>query len=161
MYSVRTFLTRGYSSFTYVQRMASYILRRLEGKPTIILYFGDIDPSGFDIERDLTDRLTKYRAGDFKVRRIALTREQILEYQLPPMPVMKSDARAPSFISAYGDGAVELGALDPNVLQRIVAEAIEDYIDEEAWIRRLKEIDSLKRWIKEKLTDIEALTLEE
>lgn len=102
MYSVRTFLTRGYPSFTYVQRMASYILRRLKGKPTIILYFGDFDPSGFDIERDL----------------------------------------------------------DPNVLQRILAEAVEDYIDEDACIRRLKEIDGLKRWIKEKLRDIESLTLE-
>ena len=161
MYSVRTFPTRGYPSFTYVQRMASYIRRRLKGKPTTILYFGDFDPSGFDIERDLTDRLRKYGAGDFKVKRIALTQEQILEYQLPPMPVKKSDARAPSFISTHGDEAVELDALDPNVLQHIVADAIENYINKESWIRHLKEIDSLKQWIKEKLTDIEALTLEE
>ena len=155
MYSVRTFPTRGYPSFTYVQRMASYIRKRLKGKQTVVIYFGDFDPSGIDIERDLTERLNRYKAGNFKVRRIALTREQILKYNLPPMPVKKSDARTPSFIAAYGNEAVELDALGPDILQHLVAEAIEDYIYKEAWIRQLKEIESIKQWIKEKLKNIE------
>lgn len=160
MYSVRTFPTRGYPSFTYVQRMASYVRRRLKGKKTIVLYLGDFDPSGVDIERDLTERLDRYEAGDFVVKRIALTREQILEHQLPPLMVKKSDSRAPSFIAAYGDESVELDALDPNILQHLVADAIEDYIDKEAWVKQLKEIEKTKKWIKEKLRDIENLTIE-
>ena len=158
-YSVRTFPTRGYPSFTYVQRMASYIRNRLKGKPTVVLYFGDFDPSGIDIERDLTERLTKYRAGDFKVRRVALTSDQIVQYSLPPMPVKKSDARTPRFVAVYGDEAVELDALEPNVLQLLVAESIEDFIDKEAWIKQLNEIDSLKKWIRAKLENIESLVL--
>ncbi len=80
-YSVRTFPTRGYPSFSYVQAMANYMQTRLEGKPTIVLYFGDFDPSGVDIERDLEDRLGRYGAKDFKVKRIALTADQIKHYR--------------------------------------------------------------------------------
>ena len=60
-YSVRTFPTRGYPSFSYVQQMSSYIRTKLLDKPAIVLYFGDFDPSGIDIERDLSDRLEKYK----------------------------------------------------------------------------------------------------
>lgn len=158
-YAIRTFPTRGYPSFTYVQRMASYIRNRLKGKPTVVLYFGDFDPSGVDIERDLTERLQKYRAGEFKVRRVALTPDQIVQYELPPMPVKKSDARTPRFVAAYGDEAVELDALEPNVFQRLVMMSIEDYIDKEAWIKRLMEIEDLRLWIRAKLENMENLIM--
>jgi len=161
MYYVRTFPTRGYPSFTYVQRMASYIRNRLKGKQTVVLYFGDFDPSGVDIERDLTDRLQRYGAGDFKVHRVALTKEQIVMYDLPPMPVKKSDARAPSFVAAYGNEAVELDALEPNVLKLLVHRSIADNIDIDAWRKREDEIRRLQKWIRNKLEDIEGLILSE
>ena len=156
-YSVRTFPTRGYPSFTYVQRMASYIRNRLRGKPTVVLYFGDFDPSGVDIERDLTERLGKYDAGDFKVVRIALKPDQIEKYSLPPMPVKKSDVRSPSFVASYGNESVELDALDPLVLKTLVASSIGAHIDLEAWRRKEDEIESLQLWIRKKLVDIEEL----
>jgi hypothetical protein len=159
-YAVRTFPTKGYPSFSYVLRMAHYIRGRLKGKTTIILYLGDFDPSGVDIERDLTERLRRYGAGDFIVKRIALTRDQILEYQLPPMPVKRSDARAPRFVAAYGDEAVELDALDPNVLRRVITAAIEEYIDVELWKKREKEIEELKGWLRERLRSIEDVILD-
>ncbi|HUV53772.1 MAG TPA: hypothetical protein VMW03_01060, partial [Candidatus Krumholzibacteriaceae bacterium] len=86
-FSVRTFPTRGYPSFSFVQEMSRYITNQLGGKPTVVLYFGDFDPSGVDIERDLSERLEKYGAKDFTVQRIALTDDQIKKYSLPPMPV--------------------------------------------------------------------------
>jgi hypothetical protein len=159
-YAVRTFPTKGYPSFSYVLRMAHYIRGRLKGKTTIILYLGDFDPSGVDIERDLTERLRRYGAGDFIVKRIALTRDQILEYQLPPMPVKRSDARAPRFVAAYGDEAVELDALDPNVLRMVITAAIEEYIDVELWKKREKEIEELKGWLRERLRSIEDVILD-
>lgn len=157
MYHVRTFPTRGYPSFTYVQKMASYIRNKLKGKMTITLYFGDFDPSGIDIERDLTERLRKYGAGDFKVHRVALTREQIMRYALPPMPVKRSDARAPSFVAAYGNEAVELDALEPNVLKLLVHQSIANYIDLDSWKQREDEIRRLREWIKNKLENMENL----
>ncbi len=154
-YSVRTFPTRGYPSFSYVQIMANYMQTRLNGKPTTVLYFGDFDPSGVDIERDLEDRLGRYGAKDFKVKRIALTADQIRHYSLPPMPVKRSDARAESFMAEHGDRAVELDALDPNLLQEMVQKAILDNIDAKNWNARVRKIESLQEWIRTKLEDIE------
>jgi hypothetical protein len=156
-YYIRTFPTRGYPSFTYVSRMASYIRNRLKGKPTVVLYFGDFDPSGVDIERDLGERLQKYGAGEFKVRRVALTKEQIMQYSLPPMPVKKSDARAPSFVSNFGEETVELDALEPNVLKLLVHRSVAEHIDLMAWKRKEDEIERLQEWIKQKLDDMEGI----
>lgn len=154
-YAVRTFPTRGYPSFTYVQRMASYIRNRLKGKPSVLLYFGDFDPSGIDIERDLTHRLEKYNAGDFKVKRVALTPKQIADYSLPPIPVKSSDVRTPSFIASYGNEAVELDALDPNILKYLVAQSISSHINLDAWVKRETEVESLRLWLKKKLGSME------
>jgi len=159
-YSVRTFPTRGYPSFTYVNRMATYIRNRLKDKPTVVLYFGDFDPSGIDIERDLEDRLRKYDAGDFKVIRIALTKDQIQQYDLPPMPVKRSDARSEGFLESYGDQSVELDALDPNTLKFMVAQSIASNIDLDLWSKKEERIASLKVWIKGKLDDMENLVFE-
>ena len=160
-YSVRTFPTRGYPSFTYVNRMATYIRNRLKGKPTVVLYFGDHDPSGVDIERDLEDRLRKYNAGDFKVIRIALTKDQIEQYNLPPMPVKRSDARSEGFLESYGDQSVELDALDPNTLKFMVAQSIAANIDLDLWRKKEERIEVLKVWIKGKLDDMENLVFED
>jgi hypothetical protein len=154
-YNIRTFPTRGYPSFSYVQRMARYIHKQLGGKMTTILYFGDFDPSGIDIERDLSERLDKYGATQFQVKRIALTTEQIREYKLPPIPVKRSDARSEGFLEEYGDRAVELDALDPNRFQKIVEESIVDQIDIKLWNERVKKIEEMRKWIREKLSDIE------
>jgi hypothetical protein len=159
-YSVRTFPTRGYPSFTYVQRMAAYMRNRLKGKPAVVLYFGDFDPSGVDIERDLSERLGKYEAGDFTVRRVALTDEQIVKYDLPPMPVKSSDARSEGFLEAYGNKSVELDALDPNTLKFMVAQSIASHIDLQAWKKKEDEIEKLKLWIKKKLENMEDLISE-
>ena len=159
-YAVRTFPTRGYPSFTYVQRMAGYIRNRLKGKPTVVLYFGDFDPSGVDIERDLSERLGKYNAGEFIVYRVALTKDQIVKYSLPPMPVKRSDARADNFLASYGNESVELDALDPRTLKLMVAQSIASYIDLDAWRKKEEEIDNLRIWIKDRLENMETLILE-
>ena len=159
-YNVRTFPTRGYPSFTYVQRMAGYIRNRLKGKPTVVLYFGDFDPSGVDIERDLSERLGKYKAGEFIVHRVALTKDQIVKYSLPPMPVKRSDARSDNFVASYGDESVELDALDPNTLKLMVAQSIASYINLNEWKKKEEEIENLRLWIKDTLANMETLILE-
>jgi hypothetical protein len=160
-YSVRTFPTRGYPSFSYVQTMANYMQTRLGGKHTVILYFGDFDPSGVDIERDLEDRLSRYGATDFSVKRIALTADQIKQYKLPPMPVKRSDARAEGFLAEHGDQSVELDALDPNLLQNTVEKAVRENINVRRWNARVRKIKELQNWIKDKLEDIEKVLDEE
>ena len=154
-FSVRTFPTRGYPSFSFVQEMSRYITNQLGGKPTVVLYFGDFDPSGVDIERDLSERLERYGAKSFTVQRIALTDDQIKKYRLPPMPVKMSDARADSFLEEHGDRAVELDALDPNLLQTTVRKAVVKNINMRKWNARVRKTEELQRWIRDKLDDME------
>ncbi len=154
-YSIRTFPTRGYPSFSYVQGMAKYMETRLKGKHVMVLYYGDFDPSGIDIERDLEARLARYGSTDFSVTRIALTADQIKQYKLPPMPVKRTDARAESFMAEHGDKSVELDALDPNLFQEIVEKSIRKNINVRRWNAKVRKIEELRVGIRGKLDDIE------
>ena len=147
-YRVATCPTKGYGSYTYVKRLLGQFA---ETKTTVLLYFGDYDPSGLDIVRDLEERLEKYGAEDFQVKRIALTRDQIQRYGLPPMPTKKGDPRATKFVATHGNECVELDALEPPVLQRLISQAIEAEIDAEAWDATVQRVNREKESLKGKL----------
>lgn len=152
-YRVMTCVGRGYSSYTYVREAVNRFIPVQDEKECIILYFGDFDPSGLDITRDLGRRITDYGAPDVEIRRIALLPDQIRQYGLPPAPVKLSDARAASFIARHGNGVVELDALEPPVLQHMIREAIEGEIDATEWNRVVREIreerDRVKATVEE------------
>ena len=64
----------GFSSATTVHDVAEDD----DGRELIVLYVGDFDPTGmFMSERDLPERLAKYGGDHVKLKRIALTREQV------------------------------------------------------------------------------------
>ena len=84
------FPSRGYSSYTKVMEA----LERFPPlKSVVILHFGDHDPSGLDMSRDLSSRLEGYSDSDdgrLVVKRIALGIEQVRELALPPNPTKKA-----------------------------------------------------------------------
>jgi len=135
LFKVPLCVARGYSSFTFVMDAVKRFKEADDdGKKLIILYFGDFDPSGEDMVRDLRDRITRYSGLDITIRKVALTQELIDEFQLPPAPMKESDTRRASFIAKYGDvGVVELDALPPDELRRIVIDAIENEVDMMIW----------------------------
>jgi len=49
-----------------------------------VLYLSDFDPSGEDMPRDIKERLEKYGAGKFSLKELALTKEPVRDYRLPP-----------------------------------------------------------------------------
>jgi hypothetical protein len=59
------------------------------GKEIHILYFGDFDPSGDDMDYHLNNALRFFGLEDIDFQRIAVTEEQIEEFHLPPMPKSK------------------------------------------------------------------------
>jgi hypothetical protein len=140
-FRVQVYATKGYSSYTFVNDLAGSLDQE---KENIILYFGDYDPSGRDIQRDLTDRLSRYSGLDnISVIRIALTPEQISEYKLPPMPEdaetlakLRRDPRAKQYGMTY---AVELDAIDPKELSRLIKNAVMKQIDSDEWQRVIEE----------------------
>lgn len=128
---VVSFPNRGYTSVTMLKEAAER-LDDAESDP-IILYFGDFDPSGQDIERNIREKLNETFGVDVEVERVALTREQIDKHQLPPQFAKKSDSRYEDFVREHGDMAVELDALDPSLLRDLIRESVEELFDEEQW----------------------------
>jgi hypothetical protein len=126
-YRVTLCPSRGYSSYTYIKRMA--IDERLSevDKPVIILDFRDHDPSGIQMTEDLQTRFNRYGEDlAILVKRIALTIDQVRQYNLIPNPTKRADTRSPSYVTQFGDQCWELDAIEPSELQRIVRESVED-----------------------------------
>lgn len=127
---------KGYPSITLLKESADRIKRERRSRAVdklVILYFGDYDPSGRDIPRNVEERLKTDFHINFELDLIALTEEQILEYNLPPVPAKKSDSRTANFISEHGDQAVELDAIEPDVLQDLIRDAISKHYDDDKW----------------------------
>ena len=123
---VGLFACKGYPSLTALyEAYERFSEAEAQGKTLTIIYFGDHDASGDDIPRSIIQNLSDMGV-DVELDRRALTREQVLEYGLPPAPSKKTDSRTAGW---DGLGQVELDALEPKLLQSMTKEAIEDYVD--------------------------------
>lgn len=122
-YQIKLMVNRGYSSVT-----AMYEASKRLSDGDVILYFGDHDPSGKDMVRDVKERLEEFQV-DVDVRAVALTMEQIYQFAPPPNPAKITDPRAKWYIEEYGDTSWELDALPPRELIRICEGAVLDIID--------------------------------
>ncbi len=87
-WGVPLMVTRGFASLSYIHNAAETIQR--VGKPTHIYYFGDYDPSGVEIDRNLERRLREFAPGsEIHFERVAVRREQIDEFDLPTRPTKR------------------------------------------------------------------------
>ena len=139
---VRIVVNRGYSSWSFLYENCMRLLDiESSGKEIHLLYFGDFDPSGDDMEDHLDNGLLHFGLGEIEFQRIAVTEEQIEEFNLPPMPKSKEtiekvnhDTRKDGFIKKYGKlYVVELDALlaiRPDEFKSIVQESVDQFFDE-------------------------------
>lgn len=117
----------GYSSQSFVDEVVNDTLEK--DTPTVLIYAGDFDPSGEDIDRDFQDRTACW---DY-YHRIALSQDQVIDMDLPPAMGKASDSRAGAFIDKYGELVqVELDAIPPDELERLYANQIDVYWDKDA-----------------------------
>jgi len=120
---------RGYSSQTAMYDASKRLLRAdREQKLCIVLYFGDHDPSGLDMTRDVQDRLAIFGAR-VEVHRVALSMAQVEKYDPPENPAKQTDSRFAAYAAEHGDSSWELDALAPDVLAKLVEKAITKYVD--------------------------------
>jgi hypothetical protein len=122
----------GFTSATDVHNAAE----DYDGRDVIVLYVGDLDPSGMYMsEVDLPKRFAKYDGNHIKLRRIALTRRHVRT--LPPFPASdkRKDPRYRWFCANYGTSCWELDAMDPNGLRDCVEREIKKLIEPVAWQR--------------------------
>lgn len=148
--------SRGYSSYSYLLEAADRITKYCpDDKQAVILDFRDHDPSGMDMGRDLRDRLARYCGRAIKVFRIALTFDQVRQYNLIPNPVKQADCRSAAYIKQYGSECWELDAIEPNELIRLCRMAVDSLIvDKKAWLATVEKDESERQILIEKLEGI-------
>ena len=126
VYDVPLMSARGYSSLTFLHSAAKTI--EAYDRPTYIYHFGDLDPSGQDAARDIEAKLRRY-APDATIHfeRVAVTRKQVEEWNLPSRPTKIEDPRAKKFNGT----SVELDAIPATQLRALARECIERHIDKQ------------------------------
>lgn len=125
-------VNKGYSSQSAMYESARRYAMKGKSKGKVLLYLGDHDPSGEDMVRDVRDRLLMFGVA-VQVEKVALTMAQIEEYEPPPNPAKVTDPRAAEYIEKFGDESWEVDALPPNVLTQLITDAIDRFIDREAY----------------------------
>lgn len=153
-YHSRLVVNKGYSSTSAMYKSAMrFIDAKRRGKTCILLYLGDFDPSGIDMDRDIEDRLEMFRCYDVEFIRIGLTEDQIEELSPPPNPAKVTDPRANDYIEKYGDISWEVDAIPPDILDKLVEKAILEYVDEDQYEYVIKQEERLKAWLLEQIED--------
>ena len=124
-YDVPLMVAKGYASISFLHSAAEAI--EAKEKPAFIYHFGDLDPSGVDAARDIEAKLRRYAPGaEIHFERIAVTREQVVEWDLPTRPTKQTDTRAKKFNNGE---SVELDAIPANKLRSLVKTCIEKHVD--------------------------------
>ncbi len=130
-YNTMLIINRGFNSLTQLHEIADYISHFKNLTGIYISYFGDYDPSGFEIERNfvkqLKEQLIEFGIDiEVKNERIALTEPQISQYKLPTAIPKATDSRTKNF---QDNKAVELDSLDPDILKKMVNDEQTKYFD--------------------------------
>jgi hypothetical protein len=126
MYDVPLMVARGYASLSFLYHAAEYI-NSLD-VPAYIYHLGDYYPSGVNAGEKIEETLREL-APDAEIyfERIAVTPDQIAEWDLLTRPTKASDTRSKNF----GSISVEADAINPNVLRGLVQERIEQHLPQE------------------------------
>jgi hypothetical protein len=157
------FSCRGYTSQSEMWGAGQRMLNRYNttNQKTIILHFGDHDPSGMDMSRDIFSRLLMFTNGEktdpdedltendvLEIKRVALNMNQVRQYKPPPNPAKITDSRTPGYIAQFGKKSWELDALEPKTLAELVQEEVTKLIDDNSlWNAQAKREEQGKKKI--------------
>lgn len=138
---------KGYLSATMAYNAGKrFALAERQGKKCHLVHLGDHDPSGIDMTRDNHERILKYSrmwGADLETHRIALTRDQVDEYNPPANGIdsgfKENDPRAQDYIPEHGMVSWELDALKPKILVPIIQDKLKQLIDMDKMNARKKE----------------------
>jgi hypothetical protein len=116
-----------------------------EGKRPVLIHLGDHDPSGIDMTRDNGARLALFARMGVEVVRVALNMDQVEQYGPPPNPAKQQDSRFEGYQTLHGNESWELDALQPQVIDQLVSDQIESYIDKDKWAATLAREQELRK----------------
>lgn len=147
-FDVPLMVSRGFSSITFLHQAAQDIKVAYEnGVDTTIFLCYDFDASGQLAGKKVAESLTHLSGCDVNVQMLAVTLDQIDEWDLPTRDPKRADFQK----GWEHDFACELDAIDPDRLQALVTEAIETVaIPERMAALRAEEAaakEALSEWI--------------
>lgn len=118
-------IMRGYSSETFAWKVAASLDAE---RVNVIADLGDHDPSGVGAWENFAAKVAEMADPAVSVEfvRLAVTAEQIDEFQLPTRPTKKHDTRAKN----WQGGSVEVDAIPASTLRAIVEDHITSYLDD-------------------------------
>jgi hypothetical protein len=150
-YDVSLMVARGYSSITFLHDAAMDI----EDKevPVHIYHLGDFDPSGVNAGEKIEEDLQEFApSADITFTRLAVTEEQIDEWDLPTRPTKITDSRAARFGSAE---SVELDAIEPRRLRSLVERAILKHLSKKRYEELMEQEQEEQQEIRRLVDEIE------
>ena len=148
-YHIVQMVNRGYSSQSAMHDTADRFLSQDDSKRKVLLYLGDHDASGEDMVRDIRERLAMFGVT-LTVDKIALTFEQVKQYNLIPNPAKLTDTRSKAYINKFGNESWELDALPPDVLHQLIEQAILNVLD----VEKMNDVLEKEQIDKELLTGL-------
>jgi len=131
-WDVPLMVSRGQSSATFLYSAAKAAEQAWheEGVRSFVYMLYDRDGGGRRAARTIERELPAHAPGvPIEFELLAVTDEQIAAWDLPTRPAKKSDPEAAKFTGP----AVELDAIPPDKLVRLVENAIIKHIDDHAW----------------------------
>ena len=129
--AVRLFPAGGFSSLTLAYSSAMGINDATDNgrKAAHVIYIGDYDPAGvlidLSIEKELRQHL--HSAVDLSFHRIAITEEQIEQYDLPTKLRKAGDKR-----SAHIKSTVEAEAMPARIMRKLLRDSVEVFLPDGA-----------------------------
>ena len=132
-WDVPLMIARGFSSETFIWKSAQTI--NAVGKTAVIYNLGDHDRSGVLAWNHVQRKLREFINPSIEIifERLAVTPEQIDQYQLPTRPPKpKSKNQSVEEAEREFGPAVEVDAMPTPALQSLVQNAITDWIDNDA-----------------------------
>jgi hypothetical protein len=117
------------------------LVQRLDraNKPARIFYVSDFDPAGQSMPVAVSRKMEYFLHTlgldlDVRLFPVVLTAEQVRFFHLPRTPIKETERRRVGFEERYGEGAVELDALEalyPGKLAEVLRSCMESYYDAE------------------------------
>ncbi|MCX8069712.1 MAG: hypothetical protein N2738_04340 [Thermodesulfovibrionales bacterium] len=166
-HTVSLVISKGFASISFLKDYADRAtIAKQQNLQPVILYFSDFDASGLDMMPACRKNLMELGLTDIIFERCALTKEQIHYYKLPVSlsAIKEKDSRAKKHIERHGMLAVELDALHPETLTRIIEDSVFKYVNSDGYIQQYRifkdELDFLEN-LKQKVTHYITTTIQE
>jgi hypothetical protein len=126
-WDVPLMVVKGFPSVSFLYETAEAM--KAQGRPAYLYYFGDHDPSGLAITRNIEARLREFAPDvPLHVERLAVTPAQIAALSLPTRPTKETDSRSKGFVGE----SVEVDAIPSATLRELAEECITQHLDWDA-----------------------------